>query len=148
VFQRVTRPLTLLAVAAGLVSLAPATSHAFPTEHVAIKLTVGSSYGATAHVTGGTATEIFNITIVRAGVVGADATGIPTVAPSAACTGVNDCTIPGSAALDPNLPATFVVHIVGGPRDLPDNVFDAYVQVTACTTSSSCTSSPVILSLG
>jgi hypothetical protein len=142
VFSRITRSLALAGLAGLLVGLTPATSQAFPTEHVEISVTLsGSGYGANVHVSGGTETEIFNVDVVRVAVAAVDL---------AQCIGVNDCPIAGNPTVDPTLPAIFLVHVVGGPRDLPDNVFDAYAQVTVCTadTQSACIATPVILSLG
>lgn len=142
-FSRSIRSLALAGLAAAFVAGSPATSHAFPTEHVEISVTLDgdANYGADVRVTGGTATEIFNVDVVRVAVAAVD---------TAQCIGVNNCRIAGNPAANPTLPATFLVHVVGGPRDLPDNVFDAYAQVTVCTsdTQSACIPTPVILSLG
>ncbi|MDQ1713032.1 MAG: hypothetical protein QOE45_2482 [Frankiaceae bacterium] len=139
--NRIARSLAVLGLAAGAVAVTAAPSSAFPTEHVEIHLTIDAtdpSYGADVHVTGGTATETFDINIVRVDSAGPRVAG---------CTGANDCHIDGDLSSE-TLPAVFVVHVVGGQKTLFDNAFDSYVQTTVCTTSASCTSSPVILSLG
>jgi hypothetical protein len=138
VTHRITRVLAAVALATGALAVTAAPSQAFPTEHVTINLTVGSGYSANVTVAGGTPTEVFDINIVRV-----DSAGPRT----AGCSGAQTCHIDGALG-SATLPAVFVVHVVGGQRTLFDNVLDSYVQTTVCTSTTSCTSSPVILSLG
>jgi hypothetical protein len=126
-------------LAAAAVALTPATSHAIPTEHIKITVTLDAgSYGATVSVTSlDNATEKFDIDIVRVDSVGPRTAG---------CTNTNTCHIAADLG-SPTAPAAFEVHAVGGQRTLFDNVFDVFTVTTVCTaaTNSACTTSPVIL---